>query len=140
MSIYSVFDISASALKAQSLRLTTTASNMSNANVVSGTKEGTYKPKYPVFSAMLSELKDNAFSQPAGVKVEGVVESRQPAIQRYQPSHPLANKEGFVFMPNVNMVEEMTNMMSASKAYKMNVEILSTAKDLMAQTLQLGKS
>ncbi len=139
MSIYNVFDIASSAMKAQSVRLTTTASNMSNANVVSGTEQGTYKPKYPIFNAKNTTLQDNQFSQTPGVSVEGIFESQQPAIKRYQPSHPLANKDGYVFMPNVNIVEEMTNMMSASKAYRMNVEILSTTKELMARTLQLGQ-
>lgn len=138
MSIYNVFDIAGSAMKAQSVRLTTTASNMSNANVVSGTEQGTYKPKYPIF-ATKNELLNNNFSQSTGVQVQGVYQSQQAAIKRYQPSHPLANDEGYVFMPNVNMVEEMTNMMSASKAYRFNVEIMSTAKELMARTLQLGQ-
>jgi len=140
MSIYNVFDIAASGMKAQSVRLTTTASNMSNANVISGSQEAAYKPKYPVFSSVLAELNDTEFGKQPGVKVDGIYQSNLPAIKRYQPSHPLANKEGYVFTPNVNMVEEMTNMMSASKAYRMNVEILSTTKELMAQTLQLGKS
>ena len=139
MSIYNVFDIAGSGMKAQSTRLTTTASNMSNSNVVSGTQEGAYKAKYPIFTPNQSELNDNSFSLQPGVKVEGIFQSQQPAIQRYQPSHPLANEKGYVFMPNVNMVEEMTNMMSASKAYRMNAEILTTVKELMARTLQLGE-
>lgn len=138
MSMYNIFDISASGMKAQSIRLTTTASNMSNANVVSGTAEATYKPRYPIFAMAKNDLSRGVFATEPGVGIEGIVESNQPPLKRYEPSHPLANEEGYVFMPNINMVEEMTNMMSASKAYQMNVEILSTTKQLMAQTLQLG--
>ena len=140
MSIYNIFDISGSGMKAQSVRLTTTASNMSNANVASSTEAGTYRAKYPVFSAELAKVQQNDLgSNTPGVKVDGIFQSAQPPIKRYQPSHPLANKDGYVFMPNVNMVEEMTNMMSASKSYRMNVEVLSTAKELLARTLQLGQ-
>lgn len=139
MSLYNIFDISAAGMKAQSVRLTTTASNMSNANVVSGSEAATYKPRYPIFAVADNNLNRGVFSTETGVEIEGVIESNKPAIKRYEPSHPLANEEGYVFMPNVNMVEEMTNMMSASKAYRMNVEILSTTKELMAQTLQIGK-
>ena len=139
MSIYKIFDISGSGIKAQSVRLTTTASNMSNSNVVSGTENGAYRPRYPIFTPESAQFKDDHFSESPGVKVTGIYQSLQPPIKRYQPSHPLANEDGYVFMPNVNMVEEMTNMMSASKAYRMNVEVLSTAKELMAQTLQMGQ-
>lgn len=139
MSLYNIFDVSASGMKAQSVRLTTTASNLSNANVVSGDEKNTFKAHYPIFSSKPVELSGSNFSQPPGVEVQGIYESDQPAIKRYQPSHPLANEEGYVFLPNVNVVEEMTNMISASKSYRMNVEVLSTAKELMARTLQIGQ-
>ena len=137
MSMYNIFDISGSGMKAQSVRLTTTASNLSNANVVSGTEEGVYRPKYPIFKAEMVNSAVGGFNKTPGVEVEGIFQSAQPPAKRYQPTHPLANKDGYVFSPNVNIVEEMTNMMSASKAYRMNIEVMSTAKELMARTLQL---
>lgn len=139
MSMYNIFDISGSGMKAQSTRLTTTASNMSNADVVSGSEQATYRPKYPIFKPESVNTGQNTLNDTPGVEVSGIYQSNQPPIQRYQPSHPLANDEGYVYLPNVNMVEEMTNMMSASKGYRMNVEVLTTAKELMARTLQMGE-
>ena len=139
MSLMKVFDISGSGMSAQSLRLTTTASNMSNANVVSGSAETTYKPRYPLFSAVQSEASASLFSETPGVKVTEVVESSKEALKRYQPNHPLADKQGYVFLPDVNIVEEMTNMISASRSYQMNAEVLNTTKQLMSKTLQLGQ-
>ena len=126
-------------MKAQSVRLITTASNMSNANVVSGSEANTYIPKYPIFEAHGPNLQGQLTEQGPGVEVSGIYQSKLPAIKLYQPSHPLANQEGYVFMPNVNMVEEITNMVSASKAYRMNVEVMITAKNLMARTLGMGQ-
>ena len=139
MSLYNIFQIAGSGLKAQAIRLTTTASNMNNANVASPTPAGAYRALYPIFQTELSSIEDMNISKMPGVRVDGIFQSNQPPIKRYAPSHPLANKAGYIFMPNVNMVEEMTNMISASKSYRMNVEILSTSKELMARTLQLGQ-
>lgn len=147
MGLSSIFDISASGLVAESLRLTTTASNMSNANVASQTAEGAYRGKYPIlspkpFSAHLNKVDEGLLSEtqgPGGVQVDGVYQSMLPAIKRYEPNNPLANEEGYVFMPNINMVEEMTNMISASRSYRMNVQVVNTTKELISQTLQLGK-
>ncbi len=138
MAMTNIFDISGSGMKAQSVRLRTTASNMSNANVVSGSAQNVYKPRYPIFSPNNSSLEKGPFSETPGVKVDGIQESNRPAIKRYQPEHPLADGEGFVYVPNISMVEEMTNMISASRSYQMNVEVVSTVKDLMSRTLQMG--
>lgn len=140
MSMLNVFDISGSALKAQTMRMTTTASNMSNADVVSGTASNTYKPRYPVFQS-IQQAANFSFDneQGSGVKVSGVMESDRAPIKRFQPDNPLADKEGFVYAPNVNVVEEMTNMISASRSYQMNIEVLNTSKQLMQRTLQLGQ-
>ena len=91
MSLFKVFDISGSAIRAQTIRLTTTASNMSNANVVSGSARNTYRPRYPIFSPKEAILKDDSFSKTPGVEVVGIYQSAQAPIKRYQPSHPLSN-------------------------------------------------
>ena len=133
MSSFKIFDISGSGMNAQSLRLNLVASNISNANSVSS-----YKSRQPVFAAELKNILDqqNAASK---VNVLGVVESQAPAIMEYAPNHPMANEEGYIFKPNVNTVEEMANMMSASRSYQNNVEVLNTAKQMILQTLRMGQ-
>lgn len=136
MSSFKIFDIAGSALSAQSVRLNTVASNMANAEVVSGRPEDTYRSKQPVFQSMLDEAGRNT----GGVRVAGIVESNAAPFAEYAPHHPLADERGYVYRPQVNMVEEMANMMSASRSYQNNVEMLNTVKQLMLRTLQLGKS
>lgn len=137
MSMFKIFDTAGSAMSAQSLRLNTVASNMANGDSVSSSMEQTYRARQPVFSAMLNQLNPN---EPAvGVQVKGIVESQAPLQMEYAPNHPLANEEGYIFRPNVNMVEEMANMISASRSYKSNVEVINTAKQLMSATLRLGE-
>ena len=138
MSLFNVFDVSGSALSAQSVRLNTVASNMANAEVASATAEGVYRSRQPVFATVLAQ---NAAAGGAGngVRVTGVVESQAPPRVEYMPGHPLADEDGYVFFPAVNMVEEMANMMSASRSYQNNVEAMNTVKQLMLRTLQLGQ-
>jgi flagellar basal-body rod protein FlgC len=138
MSSFSIFDIAGSAMNAQSLRLNLVASNISNANSVSSSTEGVYKCRQPVFAA---ELKGVLKSQDAAskVKVLGVVESQAPPVMEYAPNHPMADKAGYIYKSNVNTVEEMANMMSASRSYQNNVEVLNTAKQLILQTLKMGQ-
>jgi flagellar basal-body rod protein FlgC len=138
MSSFKIFDISGSGMNAQSLRLNLVASNISNANSVSSSLNETYKSRQPVFAAELKNILDqqNAASK---VNVLGVVESQAPAIMEYAPNHPMANEEGYIFKPNVNTVEEMANMMSASRSYQNNVEVLNTAKQMILQTLRMGQ-
>lgn len=128
----SIFDIAGSAMRAQNLRLNATASNLANANSVSGTEEGAYRARHPVFAAMLE-------NEIGGVKTLGVVESKRDVNKRHEPDHPLANEDGYVFGSNVDNVEEMANMMSASRSYQSNVNLLSTVRQLMLQTLKMGK-
>lgn len=137
MSSLKIFDIAGSGMNAQSLRLNLVASNISNANSVSSSTDKVYKSRQPVFSAELQGLmdKDHAASQ---VKVLGVVESQAPAVMEYAPNHPMADKAGYIYKSNVNTVEEMANMMSASRSYQNNVEVLNTAKQLILQTLKMG--
>ncbi len=138
MSSFKVFDIAGSGMSAQNLRLNLVASNLSNADSVSSSIDETYKSRQPVFAAQLQGVldKQNAMS---GVKVLGVIESDAPLVREYAPDHPLANEEGYIFKPNVNSIEEMANMMSASRSYQNNVEVLNTAKQLLIQTLRLGQ-
>ena len=139
MSMFKVFDVAGSALSAQSLRLNVTASNMANANSVSSSTEQTYRARQPVFAAMLnSEMGSNAQAS-TGVQVKGIVESQAPLQQQFNPDHPMANEDGYVFLPNVNVVEEMANMISASRSYQSNVEVINTAKQLMMRTLTMGQ-
>jgi len=139
MSSFKIFDIAGSGMAAQSLRLNLVASNLSNADSVSSSVEQTYRSRQPVFAAQLQDAMDKR-SAPAGVQVLGVVESQSPLRMEYAPDHPMANAEGYIFKPNVNTIEELTNMMSASRSYQDNVEVANTAKQLMLQTLRLGQT
>lgn len=137
MSMFKVFDTAASGMSAQSLRLNTIASNMANVDSVSSSVEETYKARQPVFSALLNQL--NPDEPAVGVQVKGVVESEAPLNMEYAPNHPKANEAGYIFRPNVNVMEEMANMISASRSYQSNVEVVNTAKQLMVATLRLGE-
>jgi flagellar basal-body rod protein FlgC len=137
--MFKVFDVAGSALSAQSLRLNVTASNMANANSVSSSTEETYRARQPVFAAMLNDQFGSGNASSVGVEVKGIVESQAPLQQQYNPGHPMANEEGYVFLPNVNVVEEMANMISASRSYQSNVEVVNTAKQLMMRTLTMGQ-
>lgn len=119
-------------MRAQNLRLNTTASNLANANTVASTAEGAYRARHPVFAAVLA-------GEIGGVETRGIVESSREPQMRYQPGHPMANEEGYVFGSNVDNVEEMANMMSATRSYQSNVDMLSTVRKLMLQTLKMGE-
>lgn len=133
-----VFDIAGSGMNAQSLRLNLVASNLSNANSVSSSAAEAYKSRQPVFAAELDKVmyKQDATSK---VNVKGVVESLEAPVMEYAPNHPMANSDGYIFKSNVNTVEEMANMMSASRSYQNNIEVLNTAKQMMLQTLKMGQ-
>ncbi|MBV1952209.1 MAG: flagellar basal body rod protein FlgC [Cycloclasticus sp.] len=139
MSLYNIFDIAGSGMSAQTTRLNLVASNMANADTVSSSSNETYRARQPVFAAVLQDQMSSHQSAAKGVHVKGVVESQAPLRQEYAPQHPMANEAGYIFKPNVNMVEEMANMMSASQSYKNNVEMLNTAKQLLQQTLKIGQ-
>ena len=137
MSMFKIFDTAASGMSAQSLRLNLVASNMANADAVSSSLDQTYRARQPVFRTLFDEA--NPDGAAAGVKMAGVLESQAPLVQEYAPDHPLANAEGYIFRPNVNMVEEMANMMSASRTYQSNVEVANAAKQLLIATIRLGQ-
>lgn len=130
----SIFDIAGSAMTAQSLRMNTTASNMANAESASGPDGLPYRARQVVFEM------DAAQGQAVGrVKVARIIEDPSPMRMVHDPKNPLANSDGYVAMPNVNVVEEMVNMISASRSYQANVEVLNTAKSMMLKTLTIGQ-
>ena len=137
MGLYNVFRIAGSAMSAESVRLNTVSSNLANANAVSTTPEGAYRAREPVFASVLSAVNGGAAS--VGVQVKAIVESQAEPQREYQPDHPLADANGYVYRSNVNPVEEMANMISASRSYQNSVEVLNTSKELLLKTLTLGR-
>ena len=135
MSLFNVFDVASSALGAQTQRLNVVASNIANADSVAGPDGKVYRAKQVVFEATLPPSGNG----PAGVRVAEVVEDSAAPKMVYQPQHPLADANGYVPMPNVNVVEEMVNMLSASRSYQANVELMNTAKTLLLKTLTIGQ-
>jgi flagellar basal-body rod protein FlgC len=141
MPSFKVFEIAGSGLSAQSVRLNTVASNLANADSVSGNPATVYKARHPIFQAVHAAVGSGQGQPGSGnaVRVSGIVESNAPAVVRNDPGNPLADDQGNVYAPNVNVIEEMTDMISASRAYQNDVELMSTAKDLMLGTLKLGQ-
>ena len=147
MSSFKIFDIAGSGLSAQSVRLNTVASNLANADSVSGDPATVYKARHPVFEAVKAAVAAQTLGSSSfgtdgaansAVRVKGIVESTALPTERYEPGNPLANVDGNVYSPNVNVIEEMTDMISASRAYQNNVEVMNTSKELMLATLKLG--
>ncbi|MBN2864641.1 MAG: flagellar basal body rod protein FlgC [Thiotrichales bacterium] len=136
MSMFTILDISGTAMHAQTVRLNTVASNMANADSISSNKDETYRSKQPVFQTILDQT---TLEPKGGVRVKEIVESQAPLKMEYNPNHPMANEEGYIYRPNVNVVEEMANMMSASRSYETNIEVMNTSKQLLLRTIQLGK-
>lgn len=134
MSLFNILNVSASAMSAQGQRLNTVASNLANADSATSATGQAYKAKQVVFQAVPS-------SSPgaSAVKVQQVVEDPSPPKMVYDPKHPMADEKGYVAMPNVNVVEEMVNMISASRSYQNNVEVANAAKTMLLKTLTLGQ-
>ncbi len=137
MSMFKIFDTAASAMSAQNQRLNLVASNMANIDSVSSSINQTYRARHPIFQAALNQM--NPDDTAVGVQLAGVVESQEPLRMEYAPHHPKANEDGYIFRSNVNMVEEMSNMISASRSYQSNVEVINAAKQLLSATLQIGR-
>jgi flagellar basal-body rod protein FlgC len=135
MSLSSIFNISSTAISAQSQRLNIVASNLANADSVAGPDGNAYKARQVVFQARQPERADGT----AGVRVSSIIEDQTPGKRTYEPKHPQADAEGYVTSSNVNVVEEMVNMISASRSYQNNVEVLNTTQQLLIKTLQLGQ-
>lgn len=134
MSLFKVLDIAGSAMHAQGVRMNTTASNLANADSISSSAGTTYRARHPVFAALFE-----GGGEAAGVEVRGVVESQAPLRREHRPGHPLADADGYVFKPNVNPVNELADMISASRSYQTNVEVANTSKQMLLRTLALGR-
>jgi flagellar basal-body rod protein FlgC len=134
MSLFNIFNVAGSAMTAQSERLNTVASNLANADSTTSANGQPYRAKQVVFSTT-----QMGGGSAQGVKVAAVVEDNSPMKLVYDPKHPMANAQGYVEMPNVNVVDEMVNMISASRAYQNNVEVLNTSKTLLLKTLTIGQ-
>jgi flagellar basal-body rod protein FlgC len=151
MSSFKIFDVAGSGLSAESVRLNTVASNLANADSVSGDPATVYRARHPIFEAVRAAVAAGLGPASAGfgagggagsgaaVRVAGIVESTSPPQVRHDPGNPLADAQGNVYAPNVNVIEEMTDMISASRAYQNDVEVMNTSKDLMLATLKLGE-
>ena len=139
MSLTSIFDIAGSGMSAQSIRLNAISSNIANAESAGRTPETTYHAKRPIFAAIRDSVQLGQPDASQGVRVTDVVSSDAPLQLRYEPNHPLADKNGYVNYPNINLVEEMADMMSASRSMQTNIEVLDTAKTLMQRVLALGQ-
>ncbi len=137
MSMFKVFDTAASGMSAQSMRLNLVSSNLANVDSISSSIGGTYRARHPVFAAILNQ--QNPDDPSVGVQVKGIVESQAPLNMEFAPNNPMANEEGYIFRPNVNVVEEMANMISASRTYQSNVEVVNATKQLMSATLRMGE-
>jgi flagellar basal-body rod protein FlgC len=135
MSLFGLFDVVGSAMSAQATRLNVTASNLANAETVASSPEGAYHAREPVFATIL----DQSDGAVRGVRVLGIAQSQADISKRYEPGHPLADADGFVYGSNVNPIEEMVNMLSASRSYQNGVEVLNTSKELLLRTLSLGR-
>jgi flagellar basal-body rod protein FlgC len=135
MSLFKVFGVSGSAIAAQDVRLNVIASNLANADSIAGPDGKAYKARQVVFQAHLADANDQAS---AGVRVAGVNESEAEGRKIYDPKNPLADEAGNITMPNVNVIDEMVNMIGASRAYQNNVEVMNTTKNLLAKTIAMG--
>ncbi|MEO0574604.1 MAG: flagellar basal body rod protein FlgC [Pseudomonadota bacterium] len=142
MALNRVFDIAGSAMAAQSTRLNTTASNIANADSVNGDPTKVYRSRQPIFRTSESSFGAllGAERSALGVHVTKIIESDAPLAQRFAPDHPEADADGNVYVSNVNTVEEMVNMLSASRSYQSSIEIMNTTKELLTQTLSMGRS
>lgn len=136
MSLFRIFEVSGSGVSAQSQRLNVVASNLANVDSATGADGKPYKARQVVFQAI--PIGSRGSSGATGVRVNGVIEDPAPMRKVHNPAHPLADAAGYVTMPNVNAVEEMVNMISASRAYQTNIEVMNTAKTLLLKTLNLG--
>jgi flagellar basal-body rod protein FlgC len=142
MSMFKVFDIAGSGMAAQSLRLNTTASNLANANSVASSPDKAYHAREPLFAAVHAEMAgadSSAGDAAVGVRVSGITESQAAIPSHYEPGNPMADASGYVYGSNVNPIDELVNMISASRSYQNDVEVMQSAKQLMLKTLDLGK-
>jgi flagellar basal-body rod protein FlgC len=131
--------IAGTGMNAQLIRMNTTASNLANAGVVAGTDAGAFRAKRPVFESLLNNAMSGKESFEGGVRVNEIIDDPKPVKQVFEPNNPLADENGYVFASNVNEIEELIEMMDASRAYQNNIEVISAAKQLMSRTLDVIK-
>lgn len=143
MGISNVFNITGTALNAQSMHIDVIAKNMANAQVLAGSEQTAYRARRPVFASILesnfASADPNKFNN-GGVKVDGFAKSQTPIEKQSMPENPFADENGYVYLSNVNLVEEMAHMMEASRNYQSNIEVINTSKQLMMRTIGLGSS
>ena len=137
MSSFKIFDIAGSGMTAQGLRMSVVASNLANVDAVSSSMNQTYRARQPVFQTMLDDFSSDA--RAVGVRMAGVVESEAPLVREYSPHHAMADEEGYIYRPNVSVVDEMANMISASRAYQNNVEVVNATRQMLSATINLGR-
>ena len=137
MSSFKIFDIAGSGMNAQNLRMNLVASNLANVDAVSSSTDATYRARQPIFQAVLDQA--DSRNPAVGVRMAGVVESEAPLVREYAPQHALADADGYIYRPNVNVVEEMANMISASRAYQNNVEVVNATRQMLSATINLGR-
>lgn len=149
MSLSSIFNVAGSGMSAESIRLNTTASNIANANTAASSPQTAYRARKPIFAAIAqqsmngggSDFADPFGNQPpsVGVQVKGIVQSDENLQKRFEPNNPMANKQGYVYYSNVNVVEEMADMISASRNFQTDADVMNTAKTMMQRVLTLGQ-
>lgn len=139
MALDNIFGIGASALNAQTVRMNTVASNLANAGTVAGSDAEAFRGKRPIFKALMDEQL-NGQNNKGGVKVTEITDDPSPIKKMHDPSNPSADKDGYVYLSNVNEMTEMVEMMAANRSYQNNVEVINTARQLMMRTLDIIKS
>lgn len=142
MSLFSIFNIASAGMSAQSTRLNLTASNLANANSIAGSSDEAYKARHPVFESVIDSSTQNpgmGTAEVVSVAVTSIKESNAAPQAQHSPGHPLADKDGYVYSSNVNPMDEMANMISASRSYQLNVEIMTASKKLLQNTLKIAQ-
>ncbi len=141
MSDFRIFDIAGSAMQAQNVRMNLVASNMANADAVASSREEAYRSQKPVFQTIMdNSMGKDALSKPGNsVEVERIIKSEQPVLTEYKPNHPMADENGFIYRSNVNPVEEMADMISASRSFQNNIEVVNSTKKMISAVINLGK-
>jgi len=140
MSLFNSFKLAGSAMQAQTQRLNTVASNLANVETAASKAEDVYKPRKVIFEAALEKAKPGSAAMANSVEVKKVIAEDVEPRKLYDPKHPMADEQGYVYMPNVSAVEEMVEMMAASRSYQSNAEVMNTAKSLMLKTLSIGQN
>ena len=138
MSLFDIFNVAGSALNAETIRLNTTASNLANAQSTAGDSSKVYRARHPVFQTMMDGAADDEEAPRAECGCSAWWKAPAPPAMRYEPDNPTANKDGYVFGSNVNPIEEMTNMISANRAFATDIDAINTARDLLLKIISMG--